>query len=453
MNEVYEKCDTDLDSNAVDDMFNKCFGKSVRISDQIEVRDEEDVTQVEDISRKEDMSEEKDNGVEDCSEELISEEPISEEPISEQVIDRCDTSDEAIPPKDVYPDEKNPFDDEEGEEEEKEEANTKVEDNLKNSEPVENQYPDDKNPFGDEEEDEEEIKSSVRIRLRTPSDALNPFADEEDDEEVAKHEINSTPKPKPRQSLAATSSPSSAVSSPTSSIRSRKKRPAPTPPNPPTPTTLVNTPTSIPPNQSSCSLSSSFAVSGESSRRDSLVSCVSSDIASSVPNSRTPTPLPRHRKQKSADDLSADELADIDGRSRHQSGMNSSVRSNDSDTDLKSRSASDLRPVKKRPAPPIPAVKRIVKGSLAEIESELNSIGDRLPVIEEKSKELEESLLNSQNVSSDEQPVTSAEETKSDSTDAKTESKVSNQEVMNEFLATARERCRLARRQKELMYM
>lgn len=329
-------------------------------------------------------------------------------------------------------------------------------------------YPDDKNPFGDEEEDEdvEEVmsrnQSSVRIRLRTPSDTLNPFADDEDDKDVTQPEINVTPKPKPRQSLVVTSSPSSAVSSPTSSVRSRKKRPAPTPPTPSTPATTSttcstsnrsNTPTSIPQVNSSCSLNSSFAISGDSSRRDSVVSSIDSEL-SSVPNSRTPTPLPRHRRQKSADELS--DSADSHERSRHKSdNMNASIKSHDSDTDTKNKSA------KKRPAPPIPAVKRIIKGSLAEIESELISIGDRLPVIEKRSKVLEEMLVKSRlNDNKREEQEVSAEEAKSalsasngQQIEPESEAKAKHEELMNEFLSTARERCRLARRQKELMYM
>ena len=493
LSENFEKS-VDIDNNAVDDMFNKVFGKSVTISDQIseiEVEDN-DSEEPEDNDTKQEVNEEVKEVIKEETNEQIKEQvnedikeqmnedikEVVKEPVNEDIIEETTeeidkeineqmneskTSEEIS--KHLYPDDKNPFGDEE--EDEEEDNETKEEDSNKNLNKSVNEYPDDKNPFGDEEETEhlEEVlsrnQSSVRIRLRTPSDALNPFADEDDDKDVSQPEMYVTPKPKPRQSLVATSSPSSAVSSPTSSVRSRKKRPAPTPPTPATPSSTSNTsqtPTTIPQVNSSCSLNSSFAVSGESSRRDSVVSSLDSEL-SSLPNSRTPTPLPRHRRQKSAEELS--DSADSHERISHKSDMNSSVRSNDtidSDIETKNRSASDLRPAKKRPAPPIPAVKRTIKGSLAEIETELISIGDRLPVIEKRSQVLEEMLLKSRTEVNDNtvgQEV-SAEETKSASNGEQrqlNEAKAKHEELMNEFLSNARERCRLARRQKELMYM
>ena len=382
----YEKSVSDINEQTVDEVFAKTFGKNVRISDEIS-----EITTTEDLD------------------------PLETTPTDDI----------------IYPDDKNPFGDEE---EDIEEDNKTIDTSIVKP----NEYPDDKNPFGDEESDETaeevhktrvETKPEVRPKpRRSSSDALNPFGDDEDDEQItAEDNSNTTPKPKPRQSLNV-STPSSGQPSPTSSLRARKKRTAPTPPTP------LNL--GIPQVNSSCSLSSSVAaVSGESSRRDSTASNISSEF-SSVPNSRTPTPLPRlKRRQKSTEELttiSADNQQISDNFEQ-----NSSLRSNDSDSELKRNSASDLR-LKKRPAPPIPAVKRMVKGSLAEIEAELNSIGDQLPEVERKGKEFEEILTKrlEESATADGQAV-GAE----------------NNSLMNDFLTTARERCRLGRRQKELMYM
>ena len=392
----YEKSIETTDGSAVDEMFNKVFGKSVRISDQIS--------------------------------EIVSDEDIEES-------DPKPTEND-----DIYPDDKNPFDDEEEEEVIPEVVNKKTTISSPKLDPI--QYPDDKNPFEDEDSEEaaEDVSqtsahktSKLNTIRRRSSDALNPFGDDEDIDDNEDNSTYSTPKPNPRQSLNV-STPNSTAPSPTSSLRSRKKRPAPTPPTTSTPV--------LPQVNSSCSLSSSFvAVSGDNSRRDSLISSVSSDFGSSVPNSRTPTPLPRLKLQKSTEELS--HSADNQQNSDKNSEQNSSLRSIDSDSDLRMASASDLK-TKKRPAPPIPAVKRTIKGSLTEIEEELNSIGDQLPSIEKRSKELEEILTKRLEEKSEEQTVKD-----------KSEEKLVNKKdpVMDEFLSTARERCRLARRQKELMYM
>jgi hypothetical protein len=263
--------------------------------------------------------------------------------------------------KDQYPNDKNPFGDEE-----EEEINEKV---VKT-------YPTDMNPFGDEEE-EEEIDNSVRIRIsKSSSSSLNPFGEEFDENDYnCESSTNNTPKPKPRKSLNV-----SDVISPTSSLRTRKKRVAPTPPMG---LSQVN---------SSCSLISNVAISSDSSRRDSLISNVSSDLPSSVPTSRTPTPLPRLRLQKSADDLSdisADQRSsdkktenNINNNSVSDNKTDTSINLNESHSELKktentinnnnnnnsktdssikqNKSDSDLKntfgywKAKKRPAPPIP---------------------------------------------------------------------------------------------------
>jgi hypothetical protein len=337
--------------------------------------------------------------------------------------------------KDQYPDDKNPFGDEE------EEIDGEV---VKT-------YPTDMNPFGDEEE-EEKINNSVRIRISKSSSSLNPFGEEFDENDYnCESSTNNNPKPKPRKSLNV-----SEVISPTSSLKTRKKRVAPTPPMG---LSQVN---------SSCSLSSNVAISGDSSRRDSVISSVSSDLPSSVPTSRTPTPLPRLRLQKSVDDLSdisADQRSsdkktenNINNNSVSDNKTNTSINLNESHSQLKetentinnnnndsktddsikpNKSDSDIKntfgywKAKKRPAPPIPVVKRTIKGSVAEIEAELNSIGDQLPVIEKRGNELEMIIKNRE--------IGYCVEGKD--------------EIMDQFLATAREKCRLARRQKELMYM
>ncbi|XP_054166329.1 MICAL-like protein 1 [Oppia nitens] len=350
------------------------------------------------------------------------------EPKNRSFVDYKDI-DKVTTDEDIYPDDKNPFDDEECND---------IEDVIVDKSGIkgsqnnnkENEYPDDKNPFGDDDdEDNDKVTISkgngnkVAIKLRSSSDALNPFAEDEDNEDL-EDASNVTPKPRPRKSLFISSPTNTATSSPTSSLKSRKKRPAPTPPV----TASNQTTDTIPQVSSTCSLST-YGDDSFSSRRDSLASIISSElttasITSSVPNSRTPTPLPRKNVQRSGDELS-------DGDNQSDKNKTTSPLKNNEST-------GSLRGLKKRPAPPIPAIKRMIKGSLTEIEDELNSIGDKLPVIEKKTQELEQILISRMGttVGGETPPIAPKDDP-----------------VLNEFLATARERCRLARRQKELMYM
>ncbi|XP_059483050.1 MICAL-like protein 1 [Neocloeon triangulifer] len=132
----------------------------------------------------------------------------------------------------VYPDDLNPFGDEEEEVEEKKESPKKVI-SL--------------NPFGsdsDEEEVKEEVKPSPR-RLIPVEPSLNPFWEDGDEEEEEKpvprprsfqKDFPSTPNPMPRTSLPA--------SSPLGSLKKKKKPPPPPPPTASNNTTPTPSPSS-----------------------------------------------------------------------------------------------------------------------------------------------------------------------------------------------------------------
>lgn len=80
------------------------------------------------------------------------------------------------------------------------------------------------------------------------------------------------------------------------------------------------------------------------------------------------------------------------------SASNHSLLSNSSagqDSRTSTPEKSYLR-TKKRPAPPIPIKKRTVRGSISEIERELDEIGNKLPELEKKGSELELLIKNNE---------------------------------------------------------
>ena len=119
-----------------------------------------------------------------------------------------------------------------------EESNISSEDNFRGENPfgddIENEsvcYPDDLNPFGDEEGNDGQHQNNknrivVTSCTKDYNAALNPFGDEDDDDNVLH-----IPTPIPRKSLSVvTKSPESIKSTSPSSLEKRKKRLAPTPP-------------------------------------------------------------------------------------------------------------------------------------------------------------------------------------------------------------------------------
>ena len=95
---------------------------------------------------------------------------------------------------------------------------------------------------------------------------------------------------------------------------------------------------------------------------------------------------------------------------------------------------------KKRPAPAPPtAVRRTVCGSLQQIQFDLNAIGDRLAVIQERVSHLEGELTRHTSRVNGIPCLPPLD-------------RPSLESVVNEFLELSRETCTLARRQEELMY-
>lgn len=108
------------------------------------------------------------------------------------------------------------------------------------------------------------------------------------------------------------------------------------------------------------------------------------------------------------------------------------------------RSSPSPRPgVKKRPAPAPPqAIRRTVCGSLQSIQFDLNAIGDRLAVIQERVQQLEQEFKSCKERAEKSDPGIIGDNDKSSS----------QQALISEYLELGRETCTLARRQEELMY-
>ncbi|XP_027203712.2 uncharacterized protein LOC113797517 [Dermatophagoides pteronyssinus] len=333
-------------------------------------------------------------------------------------------------------------------------------------------YPDDLNPFGNDDDDDDEIqdekslpKSKTVIKIEHYPGDLNPFGDDDDDDDVDGNQNNSSLNPfgsdddDDDKQIKLTKTPdhqqqrSSMKSSPTPTSK-RKKRPAPPPPPPLSSSSLSNKS-----NQSLDQLvGKSMVITKESDSQmfDSFISNASSsnfdtesfdddnggDGGNNSRNSihhqldvpRTPTPLPRRRKNNQNDVSS-------DGRKSSSSLIVSSITgSNNNDIDGNDSVQAQLKAIKnkKRPAPPRPAYKRELKQSTIEdMDKELNDIGDQLPIVEKERFELEKWLL-SLNEEKESEPQQQPEE---------------REQKLERFLELAREKCKLCRKQKELMYM
>lgn len=317
----------------------------------------------------------------------------------------------------VYPDDLNPFGEEEEEEEKK-----KVQTSMAQPASTKKIYPTDLNPFGEEEEEEEVIGTTTASQ--TYSKSLNPFGsdDEDEDETVVQSALRVTPVPRPRTSRQSTPTPPTAAPQPSRltpvpkvSVRSKKKRPAPQPPG-------MNT-----------SIVSDLDRSITSFGGDDQ----SIDSLSSAASSRTPTPLPRRSKPGAGETPNGQSPLPT---SRQGTPDSSSIAN---ESTLSARVAATKN--KKRPAPSQPVMRRVLKSSVAEIEAELNEIGDQLPLLEAKRNELELWLSNNQLPAASGQEETVGEELAA--------LKAKRQEKINEFVDFAQQFCKLAKKQKELMYM
>ncbi|KAG8184867.1 hypothetical protein JTE90_016208 [Oedothorax gibbosus] len=144
-------------------------------------------------------------------------------PISSQKLHTKDLSNKkaevskTTEPDIVYPDDLNPFGDDDDEEQQ-----------------PEDEYPDDLNPFGDDDEDIPEPKSSSAVA--DYDETMNPFASDDDDDESNATPIKQSskpPRPAPPQTALRFQQDSSfsSISTPTGTPKGTlKKRPAPRPP-------------------------------------------------------------------------------------------------------------------------------------------------------------------------------------------------------------------------------
>nr|XP_027203712.1 MICAL-like protein 1 [Dermatophagoides pteronyssinus] len=329
----------------------------------------------------------------------------------------------------IYPDDLNPFGDDDDDEIQDEKSSPKSKTVIK----IEH-YPGDLNPFGDDDDGDQNNSS------------LNPFGSDDDDDDDKQIKLTKTPDQQQRSSMKSSPTPTS----------KRKKRPAPPPPPP---QTLSSSSLSNKSNQSLDQIvdkSMVIAKESDSQMFDSFISNASSsnfdtesfdddnggDGGNNSRNSihhqldvpRTPTPLPRRRKNNQNDVSS-------DGRKSSSSLIVSSITgSNNNDIDGNDSVQAQLKAIKnkKRPAPPRPAYKRELKQSTIEdMDKELNDIGDQLPIVEKERFELEKWLLLL-NEEKESEPQQQPEE---------------REQKLERFLELAREKCKLCRKQKELMYM
>ncbi|KAH7639526.1 cell surface glycoprotein 1-like [Dermatophagoides farinae] len=338
-----------------------------------------------------------------------------------------------------YPDDLNPF----GDDDDDDDTNV-VEihepSGLKTVIKIEH-YPADLNPFGDDID-------SCKVEIsKQNSSSLNPFgSDDEDEEPIVKSKILNHHSPEQRRS--------SLKPSPTPTSK-RKKRPAPLPPS------SLSNKSNQSLDQISMATDKPITQSESSQMYDSFISNASSsnvdfDTGSNVSfgsrhsihsDTRTPTPVPRRSKihsnhqdddsQKSSISSTNNILIDSCGTAATGNG--------DSTNSVQAQ----LKAIKnkKRPAPPRPAFKRELKTSTEDMDKELNEIGDQLPVIEMERAQLEQWLLESLKT---EEPQQQQQQQDPMDKNAKI---IEYDQKLERFLELAREKCKLCRKQKELMYM
>lgn len=313
----------------------------------------------------------------------------------------------------IYPTDLNPFG-EEGEEGDpqflddikslssKSVTSTKTSSSAASNQTPQKLYPTEMNPFG--EEDEPETSNAAD----STSESLNPFGDFEDEEEVVVAKPVALPTPSPRKTLTTTTTPPPPPPRSPRGVRStpQKKRLAPAPPTAPNGASPAAKPPPCPPSPSLVK-----------SAPPSEPACDTSSASSS----RTPTPVPRRSK------------APVQAESESPNSLESSTTPN-------APPRTPQLKVKKRPAPPIPAFKRSIKSSVAEMDAELERIGDELPVVETSRLQLEHWLLEEQSrqreSNPDEEPTGQEYEDK-----------------LQEFIQFSIKRCKLAQKQKEFAYL
>ncbi|GBM54618.1 MICAL-like protein 2 [Araneus ventricosus] len=261
----------------------------------------------------------------------------------------------------------------------------------------EKQYPDDLNPFGDEEEEEypddlnpfgDDDDEATGVRVVSADDydeSKNPFASDEDDNAEAVQSKSVTPKTAPIKA----SSPFQSVwtSSPTGSLKgTTKKRKAPKPPKV----------TDIFPNDSQDSEADASFNSLKSSPSGSRISLQTPSPKLRKNKPAPPPPPVLSNKQNSHPDVIANskQMKDAD---------NMKLKSSTASTDEKQAKK------KKRPAPPVPIPKRKdnKKIPLKEIIREMKEIEEKQKECERQGREIE---LLIRDRDKDEEPTIEEEE-------------------------------------------
>ncbi|GFU40804.1 MICAL-like protein 2 [Nephila pilipes] len=301
----------------------------------------------------------------------------------------------------LYPDDLNPFGDDDEEEE----------------------YPDDLNPFGD---DEEEVQnntvhtSGVKVVLSDDYDeSKNPFASDDDDTDATIPQPKTVPpRPPPAQINSSFSQNGSYTSmSPTGSLRgTMKKRLAPKPPK----------------------LSDIFPNDSQDSEADvSMNSLKSSPTGSRV---SLQTPSPKLRKSKPAPppppvppnrQISQ---ADVIANSKQMKDADNMKLKSTSASAAADKEASKQAKKKKRPAPPVPIPKRKdnKKIPLKEIIREMKEIEEKQRECERQGREIEILIRDR---------------------DKDEEASVEEEEYIMQLFELVNQKNALFRRQAELMYI
>ncbi|GFY56027.1 MICAL-like protein 2 [Trichonephila inaurata madagascariensis] len=301
----------------------------------------------------------------------------------------------------LYPDDLNPFGDDEEEE-----------------------YPEDLNPFGDDDEEEETAEantgqaSGVKVVLTNDYDeSKNPFASDDDEDDAASPQPKSVPPRLPPSQNSSTYSQNGvyASMSPTGSLRgTMKKRLAPKPPK----------------------LSDIFPNDSQDSEADvSFNSLKSSPTGSRI---SLQTPSPKLRKSKPA----PPPPPVLANRQTSQSDViaNSKQMKDADNMKLKSTSASAEKEAakqlkkKKRPAPPVPIPKRKdnKKIPLKEIIREMKEIEEKQRECERQGREIEILIRDR---------------------DKDEEASVEEEEYIMQLFELVNQKNALFRRQAELMYI
>lgn len=297
---------------------------------------------------------------------------------------------------------------------------------LESKTDVDKRYPDNLNPFENENEEEiSNLKNPITVIASEYPEHLDPFDDENDEleKETAKPNKFLSNSLNPFDSESELEEEDNKNERKTCSITKtctktkKKKRPAPLPP------TISNQ--SLNEMNNSAEILSKERNSFLYGSFSSVSVCSDGSISGNTEKSRTPTPIPRRSKlDQSSTSRSSTNLVD-----------NQELSFSSTYTDSSSNSIQEQFKAiknKKRPAPPIPAYKRSLKISSHDLDSELCEIVDQLPLIETQRFQLEKWLLENLNSEAN---------------------KDEYKEKLKAFFDCAKRKCKLSRKQKELMYM